>query len=58
LPEAIADFQRAVELKPQYPQAWLQLALALRASGEMRDAQAAFERAVEFDPSLRQPRSQ
>jgi tetratricopeptide (TPR) repeat protein len=48
--EAIAHFQKAVELKPDFSTAHYNLAGVLREKGRVDDAMAQFERAVEIQP--------
>jgi len=50
LPEAIADFEQAIALKPDFVQAHYNLGNALRARGEFDRAAAAYQKALEFHP--------
>ena len=43
---ALADFQRAVELEPNYAAAWVNLGLLLREKGEKTQASSAFQTAL------------
>jgi tetratricopeptide (TPR) repeat protein len=46
LPEAIASYDRAIALEPDYAPAYNNLGTALRASGRLNDAAAAYRRAL------------
>ncbi|HVR71129.1 MAG TPA: tetratricopeptide repeat protein, partial [Vicinamibacteria bacterium] len=48
---AEADLTRAVELRPQWAEAWADLAWARYARGDAAGARAAFERAGTLDPT-------
>jgi len=52
LAEAENLLTQAIGLQPEYPNAWLQLGEAQRATGRLSEASASFRRAVELDPSL------
>jgi tetratricopeptide (TPR) repeat protein len=48
---AIKDFQKAVELDPKSPDAYVWLGIALRKANRNGDARKALEKAVELNPS-------
>jgi protein O-GlcNAc transferase len=52
LDEAIVAFERALELRPNLPEAWSMLSNALREAGRLDDALAAARRALEQNPWL------
>jgi Flp pilus assembly protein TadD len=52
---AIAQFREAVRLAADNPQAHYQLALALRARGEVGDARRHFDEASRLAPYLKPP---
>ena len=52
LDRALRLFQRAVELKPDYAEVYLQLGLLYNARGARQEALAAFERAAGASPDL------
>jgi serine/threonine-protein kinase len=54
--EAIADFRRAAELDPLWPQAWGGLGEALVARGDTEEARAMYRRAAELAPAADIPR--
>ena len=47
---AIRDFRRAVEAKPDFHQAWSSLGYALRKTGQYEESLAAYDRALAIDP--------
>ena len=49
--EAIFQWERAVEIDPTYPAAYNNLAIAYEHEGELTKARAAYEKALELDPS-------
>ena len=53
---AAADFQRAIDLRPNYAEAWLGLGLARRALQDQRGSLTALERAVRLGPGSVQAR--
>ncbi|MEW6683144.1 MAG: tetratricopeptide repeat protein [Nitrospirota bacterium] len=53
LPEAVAAYQQAIEIQPQYPEAYYNLGLALREQGEFRQAEDAYRRALDVAPDFR-----
>src|SRR5262249_26692123 len=55
--EAIACFRRALELKPNYPDAQNNLGSALQVQGEVEAALACFRRALELKPDYVEARS-
>jgi Flp pilus assembly protein TadD len=52
--EAEKNFQKAVDLYPQYAVAWYQLGL-LQARGQIEQAQVSFNKAIEADPKFVSP---
>ena len=46
--EAVAEYERAVALSPNFWQAWLELSAAYGAAGRMGDGVTALERAAEL----------
>jgi hypothetical protein len=50
IPDAISDFQRALEADPAFPYRWSDLGEALADAGKMQDAAYCFRRAVELAP--------
>jgi protein O-mannosyl-transferase len=54
--EAVATFQRGLEINPSYMPSYVNLAAAYAALGETAEAEAAVKRAVEIEP--RAPRAQ
>ncbi|HVO99009.1 MAG TPA: tetratricopeptide repeat protein [Bryobacteraceae bacterium] len=50
-PDAISHFNRALEIKPQYPEVYLERANAHRMQGEMDLALADYQAAVNLNPS-------
>jgi tetratricopeptide (TPR) repeat protein len=50
IPEAIAEFEIAVLLAPEFAPFQVELGAAYRAAGQHEQAVAAFERALELDP--------
>ena len=48
---AIKDFRKAIELNPKNSDAWLWLGVALRKSNQSGEAQKAFEKCLELNPS-------
>jgi tetratricopeptide (TPR) repeat protein len=53
LEEAIASYDKALEIKPDYHEAWLQSGHALVKLGRLEEAIASFDKALEFKPDLR-----
>lgn len=53
--EAIASYQRALDLKPRYPEAHYNLALALVKSGRTEEATAHYEEALRIKPDYAEP---
>ena len=49
---AIASFDRALEFKPDYPDAWNNRGVALRNLGRFAEAIASYDRALEFKPDF------
>jgi len=50
--EAIAQYNRAIEINPHVPQVYLHLGRTYRKMGRADDARRAFEEALKLDPSL------
>ncbi len=50
IPEAVACYRRALELKPDYVEAHRNLGLALKALGKLEEAAACYRRALELKP--------
>jgi Flp pilus assembly protein TadD len=50
--EAIADFRRAVEIQPNFHEAWNELGFALRQTGQFTDALKAYEQALRLRPEF------
>ena len=48
---AVKDFHKAIDLNPKNADAWLWLGIALRKSNQNSDAQKAFEKSLELNPS-------
>jgi tetratricopeptide (TPR) repeat protein len=48
--DAIRFFRTSTELKPQYIEAWLGLAMALRRSGNLRGAVDSYQKSLEINP--------
>jgi Flp pilus assembly protein TadD len=53
LPEAVAAYQQAIKIQPQYPEAYYNLGLALREQGAFRQAEDAYRRALDSAPGFR-----
>ncbi len=51
-PEAVADFRRAVDLRPNYPEAWNELGFALRQTGQNAEAIKAYDQALRLRPNF------
>jgi len=49
---AAAAFQRAVDLKPDYPEAWNELGFALRNQGKYPDSLKAYDEALRLRPDF------
>jgi tetratricopeptide (TPR) repeat protein len=52
---AMADYTKAIELKPDYAKAYSNRGLVKRGKGDMDGALADFNKAIELNPSLAQP---
>ena len=52
LDEAIQDYQRALEAKPTFAEAWTDLATALLQKGQTEDAIKDYQKALELSPNL------
>ncbi|HEY9860073.1 MAG TPA: tetratricopeptide repeat protein [Candidatus Obscuribacterales bacterium] len=55
LPEALATFDRAIELRPHYAEAYTAKGALLARQGKNSEAIAAFGQAIEADPKLAAP---
>ena len=51
-PTAVAAFRRAVELQPEFAEAWNELGFALRNTGRYADSLAAYDRALALRPNF------
>ena len=49
---AVANFRRAVEGRPAFPEAWSELGFALRQTGSYADALRAYEQALKLRPNF------
>ena len=49
---AVASFQRAVSMKPNYPEAWNELGFALRNQGKYPDSLKAYDEALRLRPDF------
>jgi Flp pilus assembly protein TadD len=49
---AVAAFRRAVQLRPDFPEAWNELGFALRNQGRYPDSLEAYDRALELRPNF------
>jgi Flp pilus assembly protein TadD len=50
--EAIAGFRRAVDIRPNFPEAWNELGFALRQTGQLTDALKAYDQALRLRPEF------
>ena len=53
--EAIAQFQKALEIKPNYPEAHYSLGQRLFGKGQMDEAIEQFQKALEINPNAVKP---
>jgi tetratricopeptide (TPR) repeat protein len=53
LPDAVAAYQEAIKIQPQYPEAYYNLGIALREQGEFRQAEDAYRLALNAAPDFR-----
>ena len=51
-PEAVESFRRAVDRRPDFPEAWNELGFALRQSGRYPEALTAYDRALQLRPNF------
>jgi Flp pilus assembly protein TadD len=51
-PAAVASFRRAVEARPDFPEAWNELGFALRQTGKYDEALLAYEQALKLRPNF------
>ena len=49
---AVTAFQRAAQLRPDFPEAWNELGFALRNQGRYADSLAAYDRALALRPNF------
>jgi tetratricopeptide (TPR) repeat protein len=49
---AVSLFQRAVDARPDFPEAWNELGFALRQTGKYEEALAAYDRALNLRPDF------
>lgn len=49
-PDAVNDFRRAVDIRPNFPEAWNELGFALRNTGQYAEALRAYEQALRLRP--------
>ncbi len=54
LPEAVADFEKAVAINPRQPVYFNQLGVTYRQNGQFAKAREAYEKAIELDPNYAQ----
>lgn len=50
IPRAVGEYERAIEIDPEYPKSYLNLGALLARLGEYDDATRAFESAIRVDP--------
>jgi tetratricopeptide (TPR) repeat protein len=50
-PDAVNDFRRAVDIRPNFPEAWNELGFALRQTGQYTEALRAYEQALRQRPN-------
>ena len=51
LTESISAHQKAVELDPNYHEAWVNLGIAYRQSGDLEKAEECYQKAIKIDPN-------
>jgi Flp pilus assembly protein TadD len=51
-PAAVASFRRAVEVRPNFPEAWNELGFALRQTGKYEEALRAYDQALKLRPNF------
>jgi len=51
-PVAAASFRRAVEVRPNFPEAWNELGFALRQTGSYEEALRAYDQALKLRPNF------
>ncbi len=51
-PAAVASFRRAVEARPNFPEAWNELGFALRQTGNYEEALRAYDQALKLRPNF------
>lgn len=55
--QAIAAYQQALEINPEYTEAWLGLGVVQRLSGDFEAARAAYQEALRLNPDLAEAHS-
>jgi superkiller protein 3 len=50
--EAAAGFRRAVDIRPNFPEAWNELGFALRHTGQLAEALKAYDEALRLRPDF------
>ncbi len=51
-PDAVENFRRAVNLRPNFPEAWNELGFSLRQSGQYAEALKAYDQALRLRPNF------
>ena len=51
-PAAASSFRRAVEVRPNFPEAWNELGFALRQTGKYEEALQAYDQALKLRPNF------
>lgn len=51
-PDAVENFRRAVDLRPNFPEAWNELGFSLRQSGHYAEALTAYDQALRLRPDF------
>lgn len=51
-PDAVESFRRAVDLRPNFPEAWNELGFSLRQSGQYAEALKAYDQALRLRPNF------
>jgi tetratricopeptide (TPR) repeat protein len=50
--EALACYEKVLDLHPRHPDAWYNKGVVLRKMGQKREAQTAFQKAAALDPQI------